>query len=94
MELLKLMRGLFSLDTLIYLAIVLVLLGSMARCLLPLSGMTRRLRRAARVVITENKQNKEKKSWNDLHFLGDRRRPGLIFCRTPSCATRTANPAT
>ena len=72
MELLKLMRGLFSLDTLIYLAIVLVLLGSMARCLLPLSGMTRRLRRAARVVITENKQNKEKKSWNDLHFLGDR----------------------
>ena len=72
MELLKLMRSVFSLDTLIYLAIVIVLLGSMTRCLLPLSGMTRRLRRAARVIITENNQNKEKKSWSDLHFLGDR----------------------
>ena len=30
-----------------------------------------RLRRAARTIVTESKQNKEKKSWNDMHFLGD-----------------------
>ncbi|MFR3405806.1 MAG: MotA/TolQ/ExbB proton channel family protein [Christensenellales bacterium] len=30
-----------------------------------------KLRRAARTIVTESKQNKEKKSWNDMHFLGD-----------------------
>ena len=72
MEFLSLLKSIFSLDTLIYLAIVLVLVTALARCVLPLSGMARRLRRASRVIITENKQNKEKKSWNDLNFLGDR----------------------
>ncbi|MDO5378226.1 MAG: MotA/TolQ/ExbB proton channel family protein [Clostridia bacterium] len=69
---LGLLRSIFSLDTLIYLAILLVFLGAMGRCLLPLSRVAGRLRRAARTVVTENKQNKEKKSWNDLHFLGDK----------------------
>ena len=72
MDILTLIKGIFSLDTLIYLAILLVLLFSMARCLLPLVSLAGKLRRAARVIITENKQNKEKKSWNDIHFLGDR----------------------
>ncbi len=65
------MKSIFSLDTLIYIAIALVWLGALARCVLPLSRLGGRLRRAARTIITENKQNKEKKSWNDLHFLGD-----------------------
>ena len=34
--------------------------------------MAARLRRASRTIVTEHRQNKEKKSWNDLHFLGDR----------------------
>lgn len=72
MDMLKLLRSIFSLDTLIYVAILLVFLGAMGRCLLPLSRAAGRLRRAARTVVSENKQNKEKKSWNDLHFLGDR----------------------
>ena len=72
MDILKLMKGIFSLDALIYLAIVLVLLFALMRCLLPLMAVSGKLRRAARVIITENKQNKEKKSWNDIHFLGDR----------------------
>jgi len=72
MEFLSVLRSVFSLDTLIYLAILLVFLASVVRCLLPLGAMARRLRRAARIIITENKQNKEKKSWNDLGFLGDR----------------------
>lgn len=72
MEFLSVLRSIFSLDTLIYLAILLVFLASVGRCLLPLGAMAGRLRRAARVIITENKQNKEKKSWNDLNFLGSR----------------------
>ena len=71
MDVLALMKSIFSLDTLIYIAIALVWLGALARCVLPLSRLGGRLRRAARTIITENKQNKEKKSWNDLHFLGD-----------------------
>jgi len=71
-DILMLIKGIFSLDTLIYLAILLVLLFSMARCLLPLASLAGKLRRAARVIITENKQNREKKSWNDIHFLGDK----------------------
>ena len=72
MEFLSVLRSVFSLDTLIYLAILFVFLAAVCRCLLPLGTMAGRLRRAARVIITENKQNKEKKSWNDLHFLGDK----------------------
>ncbi|MBQ7785268.1 MAG: MotA/TolQ/ExbB proton channel family protein [Clostridia bacterium] len=72
MEFIRIIRSIFSLDALIYLAIVFVLFTAIVRCILPLSAMARRLRRAARVIITENKQNKEKKSWNDLNFLGDK----------------------
>lgn len=72
MEFLSIMKSIFSLDTLIYLSILIVFLGAVVRCLLPLGAMAGRLRRASRVIITENKQNKEKKSWNDLHFLGDK----------------------
>ena len=71
MDVLRLLKGIFSLDTLIYLAILLVWLGALARCVLPLVRAGGRLRRAARTVISEAKQSKEKKSWNDLHFLGD-----------------------
>ena len=55
MDMFKLLKGIFSLDTLIYLAILLVLLYAMARCLLPLVSLAGKLRRAARVIITENK---------------------------------------
>ena len=72
MNILSLLKSIFSLDTLIYLAIVLVFLAALVRCLLPLSRMAARLRRASRTIVTEHRQNKEKKSWNDLHFLGDR----------------------
>ena len=72
MNMLSVLRSVFSLDALIYLAILLVFLAALARCLLPLIAVSARLRRAARVIITENKQNKEKKSWNDLNFLGER----------------------
>lgn len=71
MDVLRLLKGIFSLETLIYIAIVLVWLGALARCVLPLVRAGGRLRRASRTVITETKQNKEKKSWNDLSFLGD-----------------------
>ena len=71
MDVLRLLKSIFSLDTLIYLAILLVWLGALARCVLPLVRAGGRLRRAARTVISETKQNKEKKSWNDLSFLGD-----------------------
>ncbi len=72
MNVIRIIRGIFSLDTVIYLAILFVLFFSMARCLTPLASLARKLRRASRVIITENKQNKEKRSWNDIHFLGDR----------------------
>src|SRR5699024_5434198 len=72
MQVLTLLKNLFSLDALVYLAIFLVTVFSMTRCLVPLSRTAAKLRRAARIIIMENKQNKEKKSWNDLHFLGDK----------------------
>jgi len=72
MDIIRVIRSIFSLDTVIYLSILFVWLGAMVRCLTPLASLSRKLRRAARVIITENKQNKEKKSWNDIHFLGDR----------------------
>lgn len=74
MAFVNVLRSVFSLDALIYLAIVAVLLFAMSSCLLPLYGVTRRLRRAARTIVTQSKQNKEKGSWNDIHFLGDRLR--------------------
>ena len=73
MNIFTVVRSVFSLNALIYLAILIVLLTALMRCVLPLARMAGRLRRASRVIITENKQNKEKKSWNDLHFLGDKR---------------------
>ena len=72
MEILKMLKGIFSLDALIYLAIVLVFLSAVLICIFPLTRLTARLRRASRIVIQESKQQKEKKSWNDIHFLGDR----------------------
>jgi len=72
MNVLSVLKSIFSLDTLIYLAIALVFLAALARCILPLSRVAARLRRASRTIVTEHRQNKEKKSWNDLHFLGDR----------------------
>ena len=72
MNILSMLKSIFSLDTLIYLAIVLVFFAALMRCVFPLSRMAARLRRASRTIVTEHRQNKEKKSWNDLHFLGDR----------------------
>lgn len=72
MNVLSLIRGVFSLDTLIYLAMFFLFVTALARCVFPLARMAAKLRRAARVIVTENRQNKEKKSWNDLHFLGDK----------------------
>ena len=72
MEFLSVLRRILSLDTVIYIAIVLVFLAAMARCVFPMARLCGRLRRATRTIIVENKQNKEKKSWHDLHFFGDR----------------------
>ena len=52
MDILKLMKGIFSLDALIYLAIVLVFLFALMRCLLPLMAVSGKLRRAARVMAS------------------------------------------
>ncbi len=71
-DVIQVIRSVFSLDTLIYIGIVLVFLIAVTRCIFPLIRISGKLRRAARTIITENKQNKEKKSWNDLHFLGDK----------------------
>lgn len=71
MEYIEMLRHIFSVDALIYLAIAAVFVGAFFTCVMPLSGLAGKLRRAARVIVTESKQNKEKKSWNDLHFLGD-----------------------
>ena len=53
MDIIRVIRSIFSLDTVIYMAILFVLLVSMARCLTPLASLSRKLRRAARVIITE-----------------------------------------
>ena len=58
MNILSLLKSIFSLDTLIYLAIVLVFLAALVRCVLPLSRMAARLRRASRTIVTEHRQNK------------------------------------
>ena len=71
MQALTLLQKFFSVDMVIYAAIVLVAATALARCTMPLSRVAARLRRAARTIVTESKQNKEKKSWNDMHFLGD-----------------------
>ena len=72
MNILSVIRGIFSLDTLIYLAIFVVFVMAFLRCIVPLMLVGAKLRRGARIIILENRQNKDKKSWNDLHFLGDR----------------------
>ena len=72
MKALSLLKSVFSLDALIYLAIFLVFVTSVMRCVFPLTRMAAKLRRAARIIVTESKQNKEKKSWNDRLFLGDK----------------------
>ena len=71
-DILSMIKRIFSLDALIYLTIALVFLMALLRCIFPLSLMAARLRRAARIIMVENKQNKEKKSWNDLNFLGEK----------------------
>ena len=59
MDILVLFKSIFSLDTLIYLAVALVFLTALVRCILPLSRMAARLRRASRTIVTEHRQNKE-----------------------------------
>ena len=71
MQALTILRKFFSVDMVIYAAIVIVAATALLRCTLPLSRIAAKLRRAARTIVTESKQNKEKKSWNDMHFLGD-----------------------
>ena len=65
-------RRFFSIETVIYLAILIITLTSMIRCFVPVTAASRRLRKGARVIIIENKQNKERKSWRDIQFLGSR----------------------
>ncbi|MBQ8092983.1 MAG: MotA/TolQ/ExbB proton channel family protein [Clostridia bacterium] len=62
----------FSIDLLIYAAILVITVVAMIRCLIPLSAVASKLRRGTKVIITENKQKKEVRSWKDLGFLGDR----------------------
>ena len=71
MQALTILKKFFSVDMVIYAAIVIVAATALLRCTLPLSRIAAKLRRAARTIVTESKQNKEKKSWNDMHFLGD-----------------------
>ncbi|MCR4708250.1 MAG: MotA/TolQ/ExbB proton channel family protein [Clostridiales bacterium] len=60
-----------SIDAIIYIAILLVLLTALLRCVFPLAGISGKLRRATRTIITENRQRKEKgASWRNLTFLG------------------------
>ena len=68
----ELFKRFFSIDLLIYAAIVLITVIAVFRCLLPMGATTARLRRATKVIITENKQKKDVRSWKDLGFLGDR----------------------
>ena len=71
-EVIRILERIFSFETLIYIAIGIVTVLAFLRCLVPISASSRKLRRATRIIITENKQNKEAKSWHDLNFLGDR----------------------
>lgn len=95
MDALSILKTFFSADMVIYAAIIIIALTALARCTLPLSRVAGKLRRAARTIVTESKQNKEKKSWNDIHFLGDELSGTWAdFCRTPKCAMHTGRPAT
>jgi hypothetical protein len=67
MKILSIVKGIFSLDTVIYLAMMLLFAAAFMRCIVPLWSVSSRLRRAARVIITENRQNKEKKQRADSH---------------------------
>ncbi|MFQ9805713.1 MAG: hypothetical protein ACLR07_04065 [Christensenellales bacterium] len=95
MQALTILKKFFSVDMVIYAAIVIVAATALLRCTLPLSRIAAKLRRAARTIVTESKQNKEKSrgticTSSAIPFP----RHGRIFCRTPKCATRTAKPAT
>ena len=72
MDILQVIKHFFSLDAVIYLSIAVVFFMAMVTAVFPLMGAAGKLRRATRIVIQESKQQKEKKSWNDIHFLGDR----------------------
>lgn len=62
-----------TIDLIIYLAILLVMLTALVRCIFPLVGMCAKLRKATRTIITENRQRKDKNvSWRNLTFLGRR----------------------
>ena len=61
---------LFSIDLVIYTAILLITFIAIARCLIPLARVSAKLRRASRLILTEHKQRKDRKSWRDLQFLG------------------------
>lgn len=67
-----LLKRFFSIDLVIYAAIVVITVLAMIRCLIPLNASSARLRRGTKIIITENKQKKEVRSWKDLGFLGDR----------------------
>ncbi|MBQ9009710.1 MAG: MotA/TolQ/ExbB proton channel family protein, partial [Clostridia bacterium] len=68
----ELFRRFFSVELLIYAAILLITVVAVLRCLVPLSATASKLRRGAKIIITENKQKKDVRSWKDLGFLGDR----------------------
>ena len=55
MQALTLLQKFFSVDMVIYAAIVLVAATALARCTMPLSRVVARLRRAARTIVTESK---------------------------------------
>ena len=60
-----------SIDFVIYIAILLVFLAALLRCILPLAGISGKLGKATRTIITENRQRKEKNAaWRNLSFLG------------------------
>ncbi len=68
----ELFKRFFSIDLLIYAAILCITVVAVFRCLFPLRATASKLRRGAKVIITENKQKKDVRSWKDLGFLGDR----------------------
>ncbi len=72
MEFIHAIKPFFSLDAIIYLAIAFVFFAALITCVLPLMGAAGKLRRASRIIMQESKQQKEKKSWNDIRFLGDK----------------------
>ena len=68
MQALTILKKFFSVDMVIYAAIVIVAATALLRCTLPLSRVAAKLRRAARTIVTESKQNKEKKQFSYKKF--------------------------